>query len=276
MENASSVDYNSVLWKECISREESLQLYLSHDSFGKKNTNNNKDLYRSINKKTLMPTQKEQPFCRDWYDASCLLHYWLKLSTKQEQILMRTELSNNIKGTTVFKDNAAVLEKQATKEAAVRSIPEGTNIADSITAAGAQDEANKDHDHDNSEIDNNTVNNNCNNKEITNGTNNSLSNGKIPEWNNDLALQMMLALSIDETISKPHYKHFLSIFPRSKELGASYKPTCKILFSDPDNPMNSMKRAYDWITTKKNDQNDFFRDSHGLINPKMRKPKWKR
>jgi hypothetical protein len=80
----------------------------------------------------------------------------------------------------------------------------------------------------------------------------------MPEWSNELALKMLLALSIDETSSEKGYATLYNLFPRNKELGQTLLIPRKVLYSDTEDPMKSMKRAFQWMTTKRDTQKLLF------------------
>ena len=134
MESDPSTDYHSV-WKECISRDDALRLYLSMELFTD-NTDKNKELYKSMNgnKKTAMPTQIVRSFSEDWYDSMCLLYYWLTQLSKDAQKQMKEALKSECKPSKFYRKVASHLEAEATKLDAISSVHGGQDIANSIIA----------------------------------------------------------------------------------------------------------------------------------------------
>ena len=94
-----------------------------------------------------------------------------------------------------------MLEIEATREEAIKSIPDSKSIADSAVTVSRQG---NDGDHDDNAASNESSKEHERNKEVNTGDNrhdNLNSDNTMPEWSDNLALRMILSLSIDETKS---------------------------------------------------------------------------
>ena len=125
-ELATATDSSSSMEISTLSKEELLRLYLLHGDFSR-----NSNVYYSVSRVTMMPTEAIRCYSSDWNENISYLHKFLILPRAEQKIFMRTVrlTSKQTKERRQLKKNAEVLNSIDQKLRAINSVSNGEEIA---------------------------------------------------------------------------------------------------------------------------------------------------
>ena len=126
-ELATATDSNSSMEISTLSKEELLRLYLLHGDFSR-----NSNVYYSVSRVTMMPTEAIRCYSSDWNENISYLHKFLILPRAEQKKFMRTvrlTSKQTRKERRQLKKNAQVLNSIDQKLRAINSVGNGEEIA---------------------------------------------------------------------------------------------------------------------------------------------------
>jgi len=240
-----------------LSKEELLRLYLLHGDFSR-----NSNVYYSVSRVTMMPTEAIRCYSSDWNENISYLHKFLILPRAEQKIFMRTVrlTSKQTKERRQLKKNAEVLNSIDQKLRAINSVSNGEEIA---RLSGWSREAdiqsqtqflNNQNERSNASSENARS---ADREQVPNRSseqNDATVQAPPPEQNDATFLKMLLLSSMDETILFDLDK-IISFVCRSSNVRTASKPTKRICYSSPD-WKTSMRTLYIYLSKSREEQKE--------------------
>ena len=257
-ELATATDSSSSMEISTLSKEELLRLYLLHGDFSR-----NSNVYYSVSRVTMMPTEAIRCYSSDWNENISYLHKFLILPRAEQKIFMRTVrlTSKQTKERRQLKKNAEVLNSIDQKLRAINSVSNGEEIArlsgwsrEADIQSQTQFLNNQNNERSNASSENARS---ADREQVPNRSseqNDAAVQAPPPEQNDATFLKMLLLSSMDGTILFDLDK-IISFVCRSSNVRTASKPTKRICYSSPD-WKTSMRTLYIYLSKSKEERKE--------------------